>query len=152
MAKDAVPESWKAGLVQADMGVAGWVEDLAKRIEHLASVSKAGGPRTGPDAAPYWLGGLFSPDAFVTASRQHVAGALSCSLDELGLSLVVGAEGETGPEGGWVGGRQNFARYFSIAASFGRCSHAPLWARTYHEAAACPGGLYLVDSSLFHGC
>ena len=98
LAKDAVPASWKAGLVQADMGVAGWVEDLAKRLEHLASVSKAG-PKTGPDAAPYWLGGLFSPDAFVTASRQHVAGALSCSLDELGLSLVVGAERETSSEG-----------------------------------------------------
>lgn len=94
MVKDAVPASWKAGLVQADMGVAGWVDDLAKRLDHLASVSKAG-PKTGPDAAPYWLGGLFSPDAFVTASRQHVAGALSCSLDELALSLVVGGQRET---------------------------------------------------------
>lgn len=91
--KDAVPASWKAGLVQASMGVTGWVEDLAKRLDHLSSVSKAG-PKTGPDAPPYWLGGLFSPDAFVTASRQHVAGALSCSLDELALTLVVGGQGE----------------------------------------------------------
>lgn len=92
LVKDAVPVSWKAGLVQADMGVAAWIDDLAKRLEHLGSVSKAG-PKTGADATPFWLGGLFSPDAFVTASRQHVAGALSCSLDELGLSLVVGAQG-----------------------------------------------------------
>ncbi|CAM9805076.1 unnamed protein product, partial [Ectocarpus sp. 8 AP-2014] len=86
LAKDVVPATWKAGLVQADMSVAGWVDDLVKRLDHLASVSKAG-PKTGPNATPYWLGGLFSPDAFVTASRQHVAGALSCSLDELALSL-----------------------------------------------------------------
>lgn len=99
LVKDAVPAGWKAGLVQADMGVAAWIDDLAKRLEHLASTSKAG-PKTGPDAAPFWLGGLFSPDAFVTASRQHVAGALSCSLDELGLSLVVGAQGGSSTEQG----------------------------------------------------
>lgn len=99
LAKDIVPATWKAGLVQADMGVAGWVDDLAKRLDHLASVSKAG-PKTGPSATPYWLGGLFSPDAFVTASRQHVAGALSCSLDELALSLVVGPHEETSTDEG----------------------------------------------------
>ncbi|CAM9106263.1 unnamed protein product [Ectocarpus fasciculatus] len=99
LAKDIVPATWKAGLVQADMGVAGWVDDLAKRLDHLTSVSKAG-PKTGPSATPYWLGGLFSPDAFVTASRQHVAGALSCSLDELALSLVVGPHEETSTDEG----------------------------------------------------
>lgn len=99
LVKDAVPASWNAGLVQADMGVAAWIDDLAKRLEHLTSVSKAAS-KTGPDAAPFWLGGLFSPDAFVTASRQHVAGALSCSLDELGLSLVVGAQGGSSSQEG----------------------------------------------------
>lgn len=104
LVKDAVPASWKAGLVQADMGVAAWIDDLVKRLEHLMSVSKTG-PKTGPDAAPFWLGGLFSPDAFVTASRQHVAGALSCSLDELGLSLAVGAQrGPCTEEGNGEGG------------------------------------------------
>lgn len=98
LAKDAVPASWKAGLIQADLGVAAWIDDLAKRLEHLTSVSKPG-PKTGPGAAPFWLGGLFSPDAFITASRQHVASALSCSLDELGLSLVVGAGGGLSTEG-----------------------------------------------------
>lgn len=101
LVKDVVPASWKAGLVQADMGVgvAAWIDDLAKRLEHLTSISKAG-PKTGPDATPFWLGGLFSPDAFVTASRQHVAGALACSLDELALSLVVGAQGGSSSEEG----------------------------------------------------
>lgn len=87
--KDAVPSSWKVGLVQAGMGAAAWVDDLAKRLAHLESLSEKGA-QTGPGAPSYWLGGLFSPDAFVTASRQHVARALSCSLEELKLSLVVG--------------------------------------------------------------
>lgn len=99
LVKDAVPASWKNGLVQAAMGAASWVDDLGKRIVHLESVSKPGA-KSGPDASPYWLGGLFSPDAFVTASRQHVARALSCSLEELKLSLVVGpAEENSAGEG-----------------------------------------------------
>lgn len=102
--KDAVPATWKSGLVQAAMGAASWVDDLGKRIGHLESVSKPGA-KSGPDASPYWLGGLFSPDAFVTASRQHVARALSCSLEELKLSLVVGPAEENSTEGGDCGYR-----------------------------------------------
>ena len=97
--KDAVPASWKIGLVQAAMGAASWVDDLGKRIGHLESVSKPGA-KSGADASPYWLGGLFNPDAFVTASRQHVARALSCSLEELKLSLVVGPAEENSAAGG----------------------------------------------------
>ena len=99
LVKDAVPATWKNGLVQAAMGAASWVDDLGKRIVHLESVSRPGA-KSGPDASPYWLGGLFSPDAFVTASRQHVARALSCSLEELKLSLVVGSDEENSVEGG----------------------------------------------------
>lgn len=99
LVKDAVPANWKSGLVQAAMGAASWVDDLGKRIVHLENVSRPGA-KSGPDASPYWLGGLFSPDAFVTASRQHVARALSCSLEELKLSLVVGPAEETSAEGG----------------------------------------------------
>ena len=94
LVKDAVPATWKSGLVQADMGAAGWVDDLAKRLAHLESLSRSG-KRSGAGASPYWLGGLVSPDAFVTASRQHVARTLSCSLEELRLSLVVGGEEES---------------------------------------------------------
>lgn len=94
LVKDVVPSTWKNGLVQADMGAAGWIDDLAKKLVHLESLSKSGA-KSGPGAPLYWLGGLFNPDAFVTASRQHVARALSCSLEELRLSLVVGTGGDT---------------------------------------------------------
>lgn len=93
--KDAVPPSWTKGLVMATMGAGRWIDDLVKRLRHLEGLTTGGG-RTGPDATPYWLGGLFNPDAFVTATRQHVASALSCSLEELRLSLVVGSKSEEG--------------------------------------------------------
>lgn len=80
--------------MQADMGAAGWIDDLGKKLIHLEILSKSGA-KSGPGAPLYWLGGLFNPDAFVTASRQHVARALSCSLEELRLSLVVGPGGGT---------------------------------------------------------
>lgn len=79
----------------ANMGAGRWVNDLVKRLGHLQRLT-SGGAKSGSDAEPYWLGGLFNPDAFVTATRQHVASALSCSLEELRLSLVVGSRTETG--------------------------------------------------------
>ena len=114
LVKDTVPASWKTGLVQAVMGAASWIDDLGKRIIHVESVSKPGA-KSGPGASPYWLGGLFSPDAFVTASRQHVARALSCSLEELKLSLVVGPAEENNAEGGDSGNRILMFRLLALS-------------------------------------
>jgi hypothetical protein len=36
-----------------------------------------------------WLGGLFTPEAYITATRQHVAQANSWSLEELHLHITV---------------------------------------------------------------
>lgn len=36
-----------------------------------------------------WLGGLFIPEAYITASRQYVAQANSWSLEELHLDVQV---------------------------------------------------------------
>ena len=38
-------------------------------------------------SANVWLGGLFSPEAYVTASRQHVAQENKWSLEELQLKV-----------------------------------------------------------------
>ena len=35
--------------------------------------------------SPLWLGGLFAPEAFITATRQEVSQRLECSLEELTL-------------------------------------------------------------------
>lgn len=97
LVKDSVPGTWKHGLIQASMGAARWIADLIQRLAHLDGIAKSQ-DRTGPCAPHYWLGGLFNPDAFVTATRQHVARALSCSLEELHLSLSLGPD-----EGAWQG-------------------------------------------------
>jgi len=36
-----------------------------------------------------WLGGLFVPEAYITATRQYVAQANSWSLEELSLQVTV---------------------------------------------------------------
>jgi hypothetical protein len=36
-----------------------------------------------------WLGGLFTPEAYITATRQHVAQANAWSLEELHLHVAV---------------------------------------------------------------
>ena len=38
-------------------------------------------------SAQIWLGGLFTPEAYITAMRQHVARAKKWSLEELCLNV-----------------------------------------------------------------
>jgi dynein heavy chain 1 len=42
---------------------------------------------------PVWLGGLFNPEAYITATRQCVAQANSWSLEELALHVTVTESG-----------------------------------------------------------
>ena len=39
-----------------------------------------------------WLGGLFNPEAYITATRQYVAQANSWSLEELHLEVTISCE------------------------------------------------------------
>ena len=41
-----------------------------------------------------WLGGLFIPEAYITATRQYVAQANSWSLEELSLQVTVTEGGQ----------------------------------------------------------
>ena len=55
----------------------------------------AGGNSAGAlRAHSVWLGGLFNPEAFITATRQCVAQANSWSLEELHLDVCVADEAE----------------------------------------------------------
>ena len=46
------------------------------------------------DKMNFWVGGLFYPGSFVTATRQFVARKGNSSIDELELVLAVGGKGE----------------------------------------------------------
>lgn len=49
-----------------------------------------------------WLGGLFNPEAYITATRQCVAQANSWSLEELMLEVsIADAEGQITAAGGF---------------------------------------------------
>merc|ERR1712242_531 len=70
---------------------ASWVTDFSSRVKQLTSVSKAVSNSGASQLKCFnvWMGGLFNPEAFITATRQCVAQANSWSLEELHLDVCV---------------------------------------------------------------
>ena len=62
----------------------------------LQNVTASGGGVGSLRSHTVWLGGLFNPEAFITATRQCVAQANSWSLEELYLDVFVGDD-DSGP-------------------------------------------------------
>ncbi|EDQ85850.1 uncharacterized protein MONBRDRAFT_11532 [Monosiga brevicollis MX1] len=87
--KGLVPASWRKYKVPKDLAVSAWVVDFAERVAQLESI--AGVANTGGDlqSLTVWIGGLFVPEAFITATRQAVAQAHGWALEKLNLSLDV---------------------------------------------------------------
>ena len=82
------------------MAVSGWITDFARRLEQLTQV--AGMDNLGN--VEVWLGGLFFPEAYITATRQAVAHRKKWSLETLCLRLDI--ERVNDPEAFIVDGRQ----------------------------------------------
>lgn len=75
-----------------------WVSDFATRALELHSytsllTSTAQASKTVSESSThsYWMGRMFLPEAFITATRQHTAQANKWSLEELELYLDVGS-------------------------------------------------------------
>ena len=68
-----------------------WVVDFAERIKQMSSIAKQFGEQGSIclKSCVVWLGGLFTPEAYITATRQYVAQANSWSLEELKLQMSV---------------------------------------------------------------
>lgn len=67
------------------MAVSGWIGDLARRLsqlEGIASMDNLGNVEV-------WLGGLFYPEAYITATRQAVAHRKQWSLETLSMRLDI---------------------------------------------------------------
>ncbi|XP_018494643.2 dynein heavy chain, cytoplasmic [Galendromus occidentalis] len=101
LAKGGVPTHWKGRYTPPPAcTVIQWITDFNERVNQLAKVSKActGGGPAALKALVVWLGGLFNPEAYITATRQYVAQANEWSLEELTLSVTMRTQAETNPQ------------------------------------------------------
>ena len=67
------------------MAVSEWVSDFARRLAQLKQIAELGNLNN----VEVWLGGLFFPEAYITATRQAVAHRKKWSLETLHLQLDI---------------------------------------------------------------
>ncbi|KAI0242051.1 dynein heavy chain [Massospora cicadina] len=85
-----IPGHWRQYKVPAATSAAGWVVDFRRRLAQLEGIAH-GGPSCDYGRLPVWLGGLFIPEAYITATRQVVAQRHRWSLEDLALQVNLGA-------------------------------------------------------------
>ena len=67
------------------MGVSEWVSNFARRLAQLDTIATLDSLNN----VEVWLGGLFFPEAYITATRQAVAHRKRWSLETLRLQLDI---------------------------------------------------------------
>jgi len=86
--KEIIPKQWKTYPVKF-IPVSLWFKDFRARVDQLNEIVK-----TDYINYPYnmelWLGGLFSPEGFLAATRQYVASKKNWPLEKLQLQLEIG--------------------------------------------------------------
>ncbi|XP_049288218.1 dynein heavy chain, cytoplasmic isoform X3 [Anopheles funestus] len=95
LVRGILPAGWRRYTVPAGCTVIQWITDFSQRVQQLQKVStlvsQAGAKEL--QSFPVWLGGLFNPEAYITATRQCVAQANSWSLEELTLTVTITESG-----------------------------------------------------------
>ena len=87
--KGIVFDGWTTAYkVPSGLTVNQWIVDLAARIKQLQHLSQAISANKDFHSLQIWIGGLFVPEAFVTATRQSVAQSHSWPLEQLAIRLV----------------------------------------------------------------
>lgn len=76
-----IPHAWKPYALPEMLSLGAYVRDLARRVEHFKTLLATSGRKV-------WLGGLLTPEAYITATRQAAARANKCSLETLSLQVV----------------------------------------------------------------
>jgi len=85
LTKGAIPTHWRRYKVPKAMAVSEWIPNLARRLAQLNDIA-------GLDnltIVEVWLGGLFFPEAYITATRQAVAHRKRWSLETLNMRLDI---------------------------------------------------------------
>ncbi|TPX53424.1 hypothetical protein SeMB42_g00788 [Synchytrium endobioticum] len=83
--RGVVPNHWKVYKSAHKMTLNQWIVEFELRLEQISRVAK----QSNLNEFEVWLGGLFMPEAFITASRQAVAQHRKWSLEELELQVHV---------------------------------------------------------------
>jgi len=78
-----IPTHWRQYKVPKSLAVASWIPDFSSRLAQLERVSQL----ASFSGLRVWLGGLFYPEAYITATRQAVAHRMSWSLETLALRI-----------------------------------------------------------------
>ncbi|RXW18442.1 hypothetical protein EST38_g7401 [Candolleomyces aberdarensis] len=86
LTKGTIPDHWRRYKVSKSMGVSGWIANFARRLKQLDDIASLDSLSN----VEVWLGGLFFPEAFITATRQAVAHRKKWSLETLSLCLDIG--------------------------------------------------------------
>src|SRR5690606_25345602 len=75
--------------------------DFADRIKQMAKISSSS--TSNLKNINIWLGGLFNPEAYITATRQFVAQANGWSLEELQLQIIISDDANAPADSGSFG-------------------------------------------------
>ncbi|KAF8238396.1 dynein heavy chain protein 1 [Tricholoma matsutake] len=92
LTKGTIPDHWRRYKVNKTVAVSGWIADLARRLAQLDNIAKMDNLNN----IEVWLGGLFYPEAYITATRQAVAHRKKWSLETLHLRLDIGCVSDPG--------------------------------------------------------
>jgi len=82
--KALIPSTWRMYSVAEGTSLSAWLVDFTKRIQQLQKIQEMR-----EYGKCVWMGGLFNPEAFMTATRQAAARAHTWSLENLQLTAQV---------------------------------------------------------------
>jgi len=92
--KGIVPDTWRKYALPPGTTVVQWVHDFVERVKQLQGITSAvvADQSKALKNVRVWLGGLFAPEAYITATRQYVAQANAWSLEELSLEIQAASD------------------------------------------------------------
>ncbi|KAI3378322.1 hypothetical protein SNEBB_011029, partial [Seison nebaliae] len=89
LSKGIIPNNWKKYVTPKILTVIQWIGDFAQRVNQLSTISNEISKK-GLKCLRFqkvWIGGLFTPEAYITATRQSIAQNNQWSLEELDMLI-----------------------------------------------------------------
>jgi dynein heavy chain 1 len=84
LTKAVIPQSWsRYPLPSTILTVHEWMQDYVERVKQLVKLAASENHRS----EEIWLGGMFFPEAYITATRQLIAQTNGWSLEQLNMHV-----------------------------------------------------------------